>query len=357
MSTMTPDCRDYIAEVEARAKKAARAARALPRTERQAFIYDNTFRNDIEAVAYPLVRTLGRIPDFANPTTPCERLRSLYLTYPNPLLSLAADKVFLPRYCAHLDTPIRPPDQVAVYDDPHDLDLATLPQTAMLKVSDGCKMNMLHGPGMPVTPFAYRRFLREFWHIDHWRRHGELHYRDIPRRLLVEEALLPIEDIHETGLFCAFGRPYMAITKGGYSNTVFWASRQGLLALEDGLKPLENYRGMRAPTLNEALPPAFRDAMFETARRVAAPLPYCRVDFMMIRDRCVLGEITISPDALSEDYPTAAQQALENSLFDFSNLPGTLAQGHKIAATLGWPTETSFGQYAPDDPRLATGGQ
>ncbi|MBR9843988.1 MAG: hypothetical protein GYB25_12570, partial [Rhodobacteraceae bacterium] len=176
---MSAACRDLIESVEQRRKEAEHRARFVPRTQRQAFVYDNTFRNDIEAVAYPLAKVLGRVPDFASPTTYCEKMRSLYLTHPNPLLSLVADKVEIHRYCDYMDPPIKPPTLYAAYDDPHDLDLGTLPQTAMLKVSDGCKMSILHGPGMPVTRFAYRRFLREKWHIDHWRRHGELHYRDI----------------------------------------------------------------------------------------------------------------------------------------------------------------------------------
>ncbi|MCW8843322.1 MAG: ATP-grasp fold amidoligase family protein [Rhodobacteraceae bacterium] len=353
----TPECQSFIKRVEQRKQQARRKALLLPRTKRQAYIYDHTFENEIEAVAYPLAKAIGRVPNFAAPALYAEKLRSLYLTHPNPLLSLVSDKVTLPRYCAYLDTPIRPPEQIAAYDDPSALDLTTLPESAMLKVSDGCKMNILHGPGMPVTPVSYRFFLYKYWHIDHWRRHSELHYRDIPRRLLVEDALLPVEGIRETGVFCAFGKPYIAITKGRYTSTNFGASIHGILALEDRLKPLESYLHMRPPPFDEAFPKPFRDAMFETTRRVAAPLPHCRVDFMMLRDRCVLGEITISPVALCDYYHDPAQQKLESDLYDFSKLPDTLKKAREIATALDWPTEPSFGHYAPDDPRLATGGQ
>ncbi|MDV4146044.1 hypothetical protein [Shimia sp. FJ5] len=353
----TADCRALIEAVETRARTAEKEARALPRTARQAYIYDHTFTNEIEAVAYHLATAINRVPDFRDPFLYAEKLRSLYLTHPNPLMSLVADKVFLPRYCAHFDTPIRPPKIHAVHDDPADLDLSSLPQTAMLKISDGCKMNLLHGPGMPVTRFAYRRFLRQFWHIDHWRRHAELHYRDIPRRLMVEEALLPIERLSETGVFCAFGRPYMAITKSGYAADRFYGAVDGILALEDSLKPLERYEDMRPPPFGTAFPDPFRDAMLETTRRLAAPLPHCRVDFMLSEGRCFLGEISISPVALRDFFHEPEQQKMDSDLFDLSKLPDCLAQGRAIAAKLGWPTETSFGHVSPDDPRLATGGQ
>ncbi|MBR9843990.1 MAG: hypothetical protein GYB25_12580 [Rhodobacteraceae bacterium] len=354
---MPPDCRDFIAGIEARAEAAKRQARKLPRIKRQAFLYDATFRNDIEAVAYPLAKVLGRLPDFATPTTYCEKMRGLYLTHPNSLMSLAADKAEMHRLCAHLDTPIRPPALYAVYDDPRRLALSDLPQTAMLKVSDGCKMNILHGPGLPVTSFAYRRFLRDKWHIDHWRRHGELHYRDIPRRLLVEEALLPIEKLTETCIFCAFGTPYLLSTKYGYTWQRHTATIGGYVALEDRLKPLERDNASGSTTLEEACPAPFRDAMFETARLLSDALPNCRVDFMFSGGRCYLGEITVSSGAFTNPYKSRTREALRSSLFDLSKLPETLAKGREIAAALGWPIETSFGHYAPNDPRLATGGQ
>ncbi len=349
--------RALVDGVEARKARAERRARKLPRTARQAFIYDNTFLNEIEAVAYPLAKALGRVPNFATPTTYCEKMRSLYLTHPNPLLSLVADKVEMHRYCDLMDPPIRPPALYAAHDDPAKLDLSTLPQTAMLKISDGCKMNILHGPGMPVTPFALRRFLRRYWHIDHWRRHAELHYRDIPRRLMAEEALLPIEGLTETCVFCAFGTPYMSLNKTGYSANTHAGRNGGYIALAPHLKPLEPYADFVTPPFDVAWPARHRDAMMETARRLSAPLPNCRIDFMFIGDRCYLGEITISSAAFTKPYDNLAQENLLGSLYDFSLLPEFLEKGRDIARQLGWPTETSFGHYAPDDPRLLTGGQ
>ena len=347
MEQMTDACRALVDGVESRAHTARRQALFLPRTERQAFIYDNTFRNEIEAVAYPLARALGRIPDFAAPKTYSEKLRGLYLTYPNPLLSLAADKVEMRRYCEMVGTPIQPPPLLAVHDDPAKLDLTALPEAAMIKVSDGCKANILHGPGLPLTPFAYRFFLWKYWHIDHWRRHAELHYRDIPRRILVEEAILPIGKLQETGIHCAFGEPYLARTLPNYLFT----------PLGDGPVALATDKGKTPVPLSESCPAPLRDAMMETARRLSAPFPHCRVDFMYIGERCYLSELTISPSGFFKPHQTPGLEDLRGGLYDFTKLPETLAKGRRIAAKLGWPTDPSFGHFAPDDPQLATGGQ
>ncbi|MBR9843987.1 MAG: hypothetical protein GYB25_12565 [Rhodobacteraceae bacterium] len=343
---MTPACRALIEGVQQRAKQARRRARFMPRSARQAFIYDTTFRNEIEAVAYFLAENTGHVPDFTNPTLYSERLRGQFLTHPNPLLSIAADKIAMRAYCDLFDLPIRPPRLLATFDNPTDLIPAELPETCMIKISDGCKMNLLHAPGMPVTPFAYRRFLRQKWHIDHWRRHAELHYRDIPKRILVEEALLPVSAIREPMIFCAMGEPYLMIEETHRT------------ALQDRLAPLEVTRQGRqsAPLSTYGTKPEI-DAMLQTARLLSENLSHCRIDFMRIDTRLYLSEITISPRGYYVPLETPLHEELRCSLLDMSRLPELLEKGRKIAADLGRSTETSFGHFDATDPRLATGGQ
>ncbi len=106
---MTEACRDLVEGVQHRMKRAKRQALLHPRADRQRFIYDNTFRNEIEAVAYFLAENIGRIPDFNTPETYPELMRGQFLTHPNPLMSIAADKIAMRDYCDLFDLPIRPP--------------------------------------------------------------------------------------------------------------------------------------------------------------------------------------------------------------------------------------------------------
>ena len=342
---MTPDCAAFLASVRDRRRRAERRARWMPRAARQRFIYDNTFTNDIEAVAFFLAENLGKMPDFANPRVYSEHLRAQFLTHPNPLMAIAADKIALRDYCDLFDLPIRPLPLFATFENPHDLVPGDLPETAMIKIADGCKMNLLHGPGMPVTPFAYRQFLREFWHIDHWRRHAELHYRDIPKRILVEEALLPVHSLQEHCVFCVMGEPYIIIDETRRT------------ALREDLTPLEHVHGNARPAPLSAFgTKAETDAMLQTARLLSENFYHCRVDFLRLGDRLALCEITLSPGGYYSKLDSDAHEKLRCGLLDPSRLPEFLDRGLKITKTLGRSTETSFGRYAPDDPRLATGG-
>ena len=339
---MTPDCRDFVATIDARERKAWVQARFMPHAKRQKFIYEKMFTNEIEAVAYYLARTLGRIPNFANPQAYTEMARSQFLTHPNPLMSIAADKIAMRDYCDLFDLPIRPVPLIASFDNPDDLDPRDLPPNCMVKIADGCKMHVLNGPGLPLTPFAYRFFLWKYWHVDHWRRHAELHYRDIPKRVLVEEALLPIREIKETSVYCAMGEPYLAI-RGTLGS-----------ALRDDLLPLASMSARQHVAMGELMPQAEIAPILDTARKVASSFLHCRVDFMQIDGQSYLGEITMSPGGYYR--PVAPNlESLRASLLDMSRLPELAETGRKIAAKLGRPTATSFGHFS-GDPRLATAG-
>lgn len=342
-----------VSGVETRAKQARKQAWFLPRKERQKFIYDQTYRNDIEAVAYPLAKGIGRLPNFVTPRTFVEKCRALYLTHPNPLMSLAACKIEMRRLCDYYDTPIKPAKCFGTYTDPADLDLSTLPETCYLKVADGCKMNIVHARGMPVTPLWYKIFQWEWWNLDHWRRHAELHYRDIPRRLLVEEALLPHTTLRETGIYCVFGTPYVYKVEG---NSFDGHERfKGHIPLDDKYADLAARYGKPIPA-NLAGTSDDMEAMLETARRLSRPFAHCRVDFMQNGDRTIVGEITLSPGALWLPDRRPEQELARGDLIDFDRLNDALELGWKIASDLGWPLETSFGHFT-GDPRLETGGQ
>ncbi|MCW8843324.1 MAG: ATP-grasp fold amidoligase family protein [Rhodobacteraceae bacterium] len=342
---MTEACRDLVEGVQHRMKRAKRQALLHPRADRQRFIYDNTFRNEIEAVAYFLAENIGRIPDFNTPETYPELMRGQFLTHPNPLMSIAADKIAMRDYCDLFDLPIRPPNLIATFDSPDELDLRDLPETCMIKINDGCKMHILHGPGMPVTPFAYRLFLYKYWNIDHWRRHAELHYRDIPKRILVEEALLPMKMLREPSVFCAMGDPYVIIDS------------KHRTALKEHLKPLEFARGRsQSAPLSHFGTKAETDAMLQTARLLSQHLAHCRIDFMRLGDRLCLCEITISPSGYYVPLDSQEQSTLRTDLIDSDRFPDIVDAGRKIAATLGRSPDTSFGHFA-GDPRLSTGGQ
>ncbi|WP_299353705.1 ATP-grasp fold amidoligase family protein [uncultured Shimia sp.] len=342
-----------IEGIESRAAKARRRAFWLPRKERKKFIYDQTFRNDIEAVAYPLAKGMKCLPNFVDPKTYHEKMRSLYLTHPNPLMSLAADKIEMHKLCSYFDTPIVPLGMYGAYEDPADLDVTTLPETCYLKVNDGCKMNMLHARGKPMTPLWLRIFERKWWHVDHWRRQGELHYRDIPRRMLVEEALLPLNTLRETAVYCIYGEPYVYSIVG--FNYHGYERFRGQVSINGAYQRVAARFGKYLPISIAGTSDEF-EAILETAKRLSRPFAHSRIDFMQNGDRTVVGEITLSPRAFNNPDRDLATEIERGDLIDMDRLEDSLATCRQIAADLGWPVEASFGHLA-EDPRLATGGQ
>ena len=142
-------------------RKAARAlACFLPRQKRQKFVYDRLYENDLEAVTHPLLGKIGRLPDFVNGPTYSEKMRSLWLTHPNPLMSLVTDKAAARDYIDLCGVSIKPPDLLGVYENPYDLDLSKLPERCYLKITDGCKKNILHSPENPNDTKTVQGFSR-----------------------------------------------------------------------------------------------------------------------------------------------------------------------------------------------------
>ena len=318
----------------------------LPNPSRQRFIYERTFRNEIEAVSYPLIKRHGFLPNFTNPDTYVEKMRSLWLIHPNPLMSLVADKVKVRDYFGLFDLPIKPMEILDVVTDPKTVTPRKLPKNCILKLNDGSGGNLLHSPENPVDNARLQRFLGKWWELEFWRILSELHYRDIPRKLLIEETLLPTENILEFSFFCTSGSPYLGLCEG------------------DGVRLYTDLKGQPSPPPTDSDPPntpVFKkphrwEEMVYCAEKLSAGFLHSRIDFMLNGDRVVLGEITLSPGGLWSMYSPFAKEIERGTRIDMSKLPDLLDHGRQVAAKLNWPVETSFGHFA-GDPRLSTAGQ
>jgi hypothetical protein len=77
-------------------------------------VYDRTFRSDAEAVAYHYARHNDHLPDLDDPVWLNEKIRWQFLHHPNPLMTLAADKIAVRDYLAFKGARIAPPALIAV---------------------------------------------------------------------------------------------------------------------------------------------------------------------------------------------------------------------------------------------------
>lgn len=330
---MTPSAAALIAKVGLR-RLMARAlfAPLRDRGERQRRVHQFTFASDAEAVAYPFARGHGRLPDFAAPTLLPEKVRWTFLHHPNPLMSLVSDKIAVRDYLALRGALIQPPDLIATGHDPEAILTLDLPERFVLKASNSCGANHVHPGPNPPDRGSLRDLLVRWRDEDHWRRHGELFYRAIPWRFLVEEYLPSDRRRLEYKIMCFHGEPQFisAIAQrgpGGLSRSVHlpdW-SAAGFGTRGLGVSP-------------EPVPrPDQLGFLLDEARRLSADLMHVRVDILHYNDRLSFSELTLSNAAARHpiDPPEAALWL--GSLIDLSRAAEYEALGRKIAADLGWP--------------------
>jgi len=129
------------------------------------------------------------MPNVADPVSFVEKCRAWYLRHPNPLMSLAADKIASRAFAKTWGATTPMPEILAVLEADQDITAAQVPDTCVIKTTDGCGANMEIPPGTAASARQVRQFRRRWVGFEHWRKHAELHYRDIPQRVFAEEYL------------------------------------------------------------------------------------------------------------------------------------------------------------------------
>lgn len=127
---------------------------------------------------------------------------------------------------------------------------------------------------------------------NHWRRHRESQYRDIPPAVLVEEFLeadTP-EGLTEYKVFCFHGRPDFVMvvreTAEGRTKTMFDPSWRRL-----------PWRRSRAPVYPGSIErPKRLGELLEVAGTLSAPFDFARIDLYETFGRVVFGEVTFTPE-------------------------------------------------------------
>ncbi len=339
---------EFLHPIRKRLSRAELVAHFLPPSRRQAYVYDHAFLNEIEAVAYPYAQGFGRVPDFANPHCFAEKNRALQLMHPNPLMSLVADKSAVRKFFDYSGVETPSSKVIKVFDDPDQIEWSKLPDRWVLKVSDGSSMHLVHTPDDPTTERELRKAIKKWKSLDHWRRYAELHYKDLPRRYVLEEYLPSDKFGRECKLVCIHGEPYFI--------SIFDRHKGERDCFDGEWKPQHiAMAGYPHPKHDTPRPEKF-DQILADARLLARQFIHARIDFLEMNDRLILGEVTLTTHAMREPPVPARVFDDMGAMMDMSTLPKYLDHGRKVAKALGWPLETSWGHHA-GDPLLATAGR
>ncbi|MEX2220596.1 MAG: ATP-grasp fold amidoligase family protein [Candidatus Rokuibacteriota bacterium] len=238
-------------------------------------------------------QTFGRRLDLRTPRTFNEKLYWMMLYYRPPLMSQLADKYAVRSYVAERVGPHILNELHGVWDRVADLDFAGLPDTFVLKVNWGWRMNLFCPDKAAFDVEAARRQLAAWMRRSHYWNRREWTYKDITPRIVCERLLTdPVwSSPIEYTFHCFGGEPrYLRVTTDRASGNL----GTDTFDLQWQKAP---FAVNRADSGRFVPRPSNLDEMADCARRLSRGWPFVRVDLYSIEGRTVFGEMTWYPSA------------------------------------------------------------
>lgn len=240
---------------------------------------------------------LGYLPRIEHPRTFNEKLLWLKRHYRDPAMRRWADKLDARRAAREIVPEIHLPELVGVYDDVDQVPFEHLPDRAVLKSSHGS--GHVRVLSRPYDEAAVRAAARGWLASPYGSETNEWLYADVPRRLLVE---------HHLGEGTTSPTDHKVYVLNGEAVLIQLFSgrfrRLERRMVDRAWRELPVHRAaypggpliVPEPT---SLPPAptCLTTLLDQAERLAAPFPFARVDFYLLDDEPVFGELTFFPNA------------------------------------------------------------
>lgn len=234
----------------------------------------------------------GKWLDYSNPKDINQKLMWLTRYWRHPLKTKCADKYLVRDYVKEkgLEGILIP--LVGVWDRAEDIPFESLPDQFVLKCNHGSGYNVICLDKSALDWDETKKVLNEWLDTDYAELLYEIHYRDIPRKIVCEQfigkgGLAPTE----YQFWCINGTPesILACRKNldhSYDAVSYSLSWERLFDRigEDSAVELEK-------------PACGLELLIEYAKKLAAPFPFVRVDFYVVGSRVYLAEMTFTPSA------------------------------------------------------------
>lgn len=232
----------------------------------------------------------GRWLDWKHPKDINEKLMWLTRFDRNPLKTICADKLKVKQYLIDnglggLAIPL-----IGCWEKAEDVSFDTLPNEFVLKCNHGSGYNIICLDKNNLDFDKVKNKLSQWLSVDYSQLLYELHYADIPRRIIAE-VLLDKNAPIEYQFWCVNGVPdSILVCRKNYDGS-YDASSYSLKWERLYDRKNENYE------LFFSEPPVGVHILEDYARQLSAPFPFVRVDFYVVENKVYLAEMTFTPSA------------------------------------------------------------
>ncbi len=232
---------------------------------------------------------LGYYLNLDNPKTFNEKLQWLKLFYwpQNKLAIQCADKYEVRSYIEKVGKAELLNDLIGVWDDPKEINWASLPNQFALKCNHGCGYNLICSDKSKYDGQQVIRQFEKWMHEDFGEYNAEPHYDKISKKILCEK-FLP-GDVINYNIYVFNGKVVFFSVAGGLGDGVgehltYYNADGSLASFKNKAYPVKEEK------LTDLLP-----QMRKTAEYLAKGFPMVRVDLFDVDGEIILSEMTFTP--------------------------------------------------------------
>ncbi len=245
------------------------------------------------------IRDVGYFPNIDNPKTFNEKIHWLSLNYHNPLITTCVDKYALKRYITDNigDKYVVP--LIGVWDCVEDINFDELPEKFAIKVNwgDGPRFGFIVKDKSKADIDYLKAQLSD--RMQPWQ-NGYYHsffwgYKNVVPKIIAEEYIeQPDGQLNDYKMYCYNGKmKHTLVCTDRNTQTRYINFDENWQCFAPSAKSIVD---------NNFPKPKMYNQMIEIAEKLAAPFPFCRVDFYETSDRIYVGELTFHPNCGFNHY-------------------------------------------------------
>ena len=265
--------------------------------------FKRKIRNVIKRMIVPISPTLDtklkyrssfkKKLNLKDPKTINEKILYLKLNdyYKNDLITECADKYAIRNYLKRKNMEFLLPKLYGVYDNANDINWNDLPDSFVAKCNHGCGYNIIVKDKSKLNLEEARKQLNR-WLKDDWWKSGEVQYKFIKKKIIIEEYL---GDIETYKFYCFNGIP-----KVMYVSSNEW--KEGICYKDEYLDYFDmNFNHLNCTLKghknnpNKIEKPSNFDEMVEISSKLSSDFPFVRVDLYDVNGKVYISELTFCP--------------------------------------------------------------
>ncbi len=249
-------------------------------------------------------RRFKRWPNLEKPVTLNEKLNWRKLYEHEPIFTIAADKLASKEFIAAICPSITVPKTLWQGTDFSSLPDSTLPERFVIKANHGSRMNLFFDKTNRPNFIKLEKNRKSWFQHDQFSTLGEWGYKNIIKRVFVEEFLdFGGKNPDDYKFFVFHGKVhFIQLDTGrfeGHHRNIYTPDWQdtGIAYAHDRVVP--------SPPKPELL-----DVMVAAAEQIGEYFSFVRVDLYQLNGQVYFGELTLYPGAGYEVFPTEAIDTL-----------------------------------------------